>query len=271
MVQLGLWDVKVDVNRLTRSRRRGPSGRSPPRWPFGPFVASCSSCQAFLGADARQGPRLPHEPAPQVEEPTQGGGPCEDAEDDGGQAPRLAAYHAVFLEAVADHELTEAEEATLEHVRAELDIPADDVADEADVLDRLRTLRRIRAGDLPEVTPSRPLQKSETCYYEAPARLLKERNLESFQRDGVRYNVRGYVVDREGTLFVTQKRIVLMHTGSTAYRLSQVRDIEVDADENLIRIVRDGVATATERGALLLTADKDFGELSPRQASCSSA
>jgi hypothetical protein len=70
--------------------------------------------------------------------------------------------------------------------------------EELDALDRLRVLRRIRAGDIPEIEPSRPLQRSERCYYEAPARLLKERNLRSFQRDGTRYGVRGLVVDKEG-------------------------------------------------------------------------
>src|SRR5690606_28662103 len=119
----------------------------------------------------------------------------------------------------------------------------DDVAAELDVVDRLAGLRRIRAGELPVVESGIALRAGETCHFAAEARLLKERSLHRFQRAGQKYRVRGLVVDREGTLLVTDRRLLFVHTGATSVPFTRILDIEVDVDRNLLRIVRDGVKT----------------------------
>ena len=156
---------------------------------------------------------------------------------------RADAFRCVYLRAVADHELTPEEEAELEHVREALRVPAGDVAFELDVLDRLAGIRRIRDGELPIVQPSVPLPRRETCHFEGPGRLLKEKNLRTFQRDGVRYRVRGFTIDKEGTLFVTDRRVLLVHAGTTSIPMDQILDVEVDTDHNVVRITRDGART----------------------------
>jgi hypothetical protein len=68
---------------------------------------------------------------------------------------------------------------------------------------RYAHLRDARAGQLQPVTPQMPLQRGEFCYYPGPGRILKERNLRPYQESGVRYALRGFIVDKEGTLALT--------------------------------------------------------------------
>jgi len=156
---------------------------------------------------------------------------------------RVDTYREVYLEAVGDHELTTEEEQTLNHIREKLEISEGDVSDELEVQTRLGEVRDIRSGELPMVSPSKTLSKGETCHYEGVARILKLRNLKSFQRDGQKYKVQGFVIDKEGRLLLTSKRIHLIHQGTSSIPLNKVLDLEVDYDQNLLTIVKDGAKT----------------------------
>jgi hypothetical protein len=153
---------------------------------------------------------------------------------------KLETFRQVYLEAVADRELTEEEERELAHVRGGLEIPEGEIREELETVERLRTIRRIRGGELPAVEPGVPLPEGERCHFAGPARLLKHKVLESFQRDRVRYRVRGFVIEREGTLLLTNRRLLLLHEGSTSIPLRKVLDLEVDCDRNLLTITKDG-------------------------------
>jgi hypothetical protein len=158
---------------------------------------------------------------------------------------RLEVFRESYLEAVADHDLTESEETVLEQMRSALAIPETVIEAELDMIQRLKELREIRSGNLPELKPSTNLQKSETCHFEDQGRILKERTLRSFQTAGHRYRVRSLAVDKEGTLFITNRRILLVHDGTTSIRLDRILDVDVDCDQNLLTIVKDGARTPT--------------------------
>ncbi|HEY8468290.1 MAG TPA: DUF4236 domain-containing protein [Longimicrobiales bacterium] len=158
-------------------------------------------------------------------------------------AARVDAFRGVWLQAVADHDLTEAEEQALAELRRALRVGDDDVAAELAVLRRLAGLRRIREGELPVVEPGIALPEGETCHFAAEARLLKERNLHRFQRAGQAYRVRGLVTDREGTLLITNRRLLFVHGGTTSVPLDRILDVDVDLDRNLLSIARDGAKT----------------------------
>lgn len=160
-------------------------------------------------------------------------------------AARVDAFRGVWLQAVADHELTVDEEENLAALREALRIPASAIAEELALVESLAELRLIREGRLPVVEPAHPLRPGERCHFEGSARLLRERNLRTFQREGRRYRVRGLVVDREGTLLVTDRRILLVHSGTTSIPLRSIVDVEVDLDRSLVRIVRDDVKGPT--------------------------
>ena len=158
---------------------------------------------------------------------------------------RLDAYTRAHVETVSDHNLTAAEEQALDRARAAFGLTDDELADELTVLDRLRELRAIRDGELPVVDPATRLSGREVCHLESDGRLLKKRVLRSFSRDGQRYKVRGFVIDKEGTLLVTSKRVALIHQGVTSIANSKIVDVEVDHDRQLLTLTRDGVATPT--------------------------
>ena len=158
---------------------------------------------------------------------------------------RLDAYSRAHVEAVSDHDLAEAEEQALARTRTAFGLTDEEIADELSLLDRLRELRAIRGGDLPVVTPATKLSSREACHLEGEGRLLKRRLLRSFSRDGRRYKVRGYVIDKEGTLVVTSRRVALVHQGVTSFPIGKILEIEVDHDRRLLILTRDGVATPT--------------------------
>ena len=161
------------------------------------------------------------------------------------QRARLDVYSRAHVEAVSDHDLTEAEEQALDRARAALGLTDEELADELALVERLRELRAIRDGDLPVVEAATKLSGREVCHLESEGRLLKRRLLRSFSRDGQRYKVRGYVVDKEGTLLVTNRRVALVHEGVTSFPLGKILDVEVDQDRQLLVLTRDGVATPT--------------------------
>ncbi|HEX7089554.1 MAG TPA: DUF4236 domain-containing protein [Longimicrobiales bacterium] len=159
------------------------------------------------------------------------------------RAARADALRGVWLQVVADHEVTDAEEATLAELRRALRVAEDDVASELAIVRRLAGLRRIREGELPVVEPGVPLPEGEACHYADEARLLKERNLRRFQRARQVYRVRGLVMEREGRLLITSRRLLFIDAGSTSVPLDRILDVDVDLDRNLLVITRDGAKT----------------------------
>jgi hypothetical protein len=113
----------------------------------------------------------------------------------------------------------------------------------------LQEVRSIRAGQLPTIRASVSLQPNEVCHFEGPVRVLKERNLRSYQQSGQRISVRGLIIDKEGTILLTSTRILLVHGGTTTIPYAKVLAVEVDYDRNLLTLTRDGVRS----GALLTT------------------
>ena len=156
---------------------------------------------------------------------------------------KLDAYSRAHVEATADHDLTAAEEAALERVRAAFELSDDDLEEELLLLDRLRELRAIRGGALPRVETATKLRAREVCHLQSAGRLLKKRLLRSFSRNRQRYKVRGFVIDKVGTLLVTSKRILLVHEGTTSIALDKIVDLEVDEDRQLLTLTRDGLVT----------------------------
>lgn len=148
-----------------------------------------------------------------------------------------------YLEALADHELTHDEERFLHELERLLDVGNDVLANEREFAGRLRELREIRAGSLPEVEPGVKLRDGERCHFRDRGRILRRATLRRFQRDGIRYRERGFRVRHEGTLLVTSERILLVHRGTTSIRHEEILDLEVEPDRGLLTIVKDGRKT----------------------------
>ena len=159
---------------------------------------------------------------------------------------KLRAYRMAHVEATADHELTDVEEAALEQARTTFGLSDSALEEELSLLDRLRELRAIRGGALPEVEAATELRRGEVCHLQSDGRLLKMGVLRSFSRDGQRYKVNGFIIDKAGTLLVTKERILLIHEGTlgtTSIPLDKIVDLEVDEDRQLLTLTQDGLVT----------------------------
>ena len=159
------------------------------------------------------------------------------------QRTKLDAYRTAHVEATADHDLTEEEEAALEKARTAFGLSDSELAEELSLAARLRELRAIRTGALPRMKAATKLRRGEVCHLRSEGRLLKKRVLRSFSRDRRKYKVRGFVIDKAGTLLVTSKRILLVHQGTTSIALDKIVDLEVDEDRQLLTLTRDGLVT----------------------------
>ncbi len=165
----------------------------------------------------------------------------------GGPTPETRAVRADALRGLVailatDHRITDEEWEILDRVREGLRLDHADLEEDLDLVIRLREMERIRQGELPEVESPIPLRRGETAHLTADGRLLRDRQLRRFQRGGVAHVVRGWVVEREGPLVVTDRRLLLLDGGAYEIPLREILDLEVDLDENLIQIVRDGRA-----------------------------
>lgn len=165
------------------------------------------------------------------------GGPSDET-----RAVRADALRGLIGVLSADHRISDEEWEILDRVRVGLGLDPEDMEDDLDFVERLREAERIRIGELPEVESPIRLRQGETAHLTSRGRLLRNRQLRRFQRGGVPHVVRGWVVEREGTLLLTDRRLVLLDGGAYEIPLREVLDLEVDLDDNLIQIVRDGRA-----------------------------
>ena len=133
----------------------------------------------------------------------------------------------------------------MDYLRCALSIPESEITSEVKTIEDLKRLRMIRNGELPEIETGERLQKSERCHFENEGRMLKEKTLKRFQSEGEKYQVRGMVIDKEGTLLITNKRLLLVHDGTSAIQLDKISNIDVDYDQNLIIIAREGIRSPT--------------------------
>ncbi|TVR60277.1 MAG: DUF4236 domain-containing protein [Gemmatimonadales bacterium] len=155
---------------------------------------------------------------------------------------RADALRGLIVVLAADHRITDEEWEILDRVREGLRLDPEDLEEDLDLIQRLREVERLRTGELPEVKAPVRLRQGERAHFNGRGRLLRDRQLRRFQRAGVAHVVRGWVVDREGPLVLTDRRLMLLDGGAYEIPLREVLDLEVDLDDNLIQIVRDGRA-----------------------------
>ncbi len=156
----------------------------------------------------------------------------------------LNVFRKVYLDCVADHELTEEEEEALRHIREALEIAERAVLPELGFVEHLKEIRSILSGALEPIKPTVSLPEGEVCYHQGDARLLKIKTVRSFQSAGQRYKVRAPVVEKEGVLLITDKRLLLIHDGTTSIPLKKLLHVQLDYDRNLLALTKDGSSSA---------------------------
>ena len=79
------------------------------------------------------------------------------------------------------------------------------------------------------------------------------------------------MIDKEGTLVVTSRRVALVHQGVTSFPIGKILDVEVDHDRQMLILTRDNVATPSYLTTRTRSAPAPSSPPSPRSVDARSA
>lgn len=149
----------------------------------------------------------------------------------------LGHYNDVVQSALADHQFEDSENEFIEAIEDNWSIPADEIQQERKLIDSFRMLRQIQQEELPLKSFSRDLVAGEKPYFEGEGRLLVLRVLDSWQANRVRYKTKGYQLDMEGIIRISN-RVVEIHEGRNirTYPIRQVEDIHLSLGEGVVEV-----------------------------------
>lgn len=140
-----------------------------------------------------------------------------------------------------DHLLTEEEESQIRELIKKLDLSDQFIFEELQYLNLASSVRKEMESPVKETDSPIPLVRGESCFAVFDdVRLLEERVQDRFQHKRVQYRKLGYEIQIEGTLVITDRRIVIYGSGSREYRLNKILDVITDLESNTIEITVSG-------------------------------
>ncbi len=152
-----------------------------------------------------------------------------------------AAAFAEFLdELLEDHIISHAEEQQLDLVQRSLRLSDDDIPAERHMIRQLCSFRDIMEAPLEAIDTDVPLKRGEVCYYQTEGRLLKEKIVRQYQRQGVVHKEIGYDTDMEGRIYLSSDRILIVGRGSRSYDLKRIMDTTLSLEDHTLALVLDG-------------------------------
>jgi hypothetical protein len=136
--------------------------------------------------------------------------------------------------AIADHELSEEEEAYMKEIANKWVIPEEIIQQEMAVIHKFKHLRELHEKPL---LPISTLSPTEELYLSTYGRLLNLRIIDTWQSGGIRYKSRGYKVEMEGELEITSKSILVKEgRNSRSFAFHQIEDIYLSEEKNVLEI-----------------------------------
>ena len=153
---------------------------------------------------------------------------------------KYAVFSKIFNESIEDDFLDKNEEKRLLDYAKEMGLESGTIRDELEVISQMATIRDELANELSPIDIDISIQKSEKCYYETEGKLLNSKILRSYTVDGERIKEVGYVVKKEGSIYLTNKRILLVGNGTYEIRLNKIIDIVADNESNIVEFIVDG-------------------------------
>mgnify|MGYP000701776197 CR=1 FL=1 len=157
-------------------------------------------------------------------------------------AAKLKAFKDVFNLYIEDLKLDKDEEQSLLNAIDIINIDKDIIFDELNTIENMKKTREKINEDLSDIVTNINLN-NENCFYETPAKIIKEKILRRQTVNGVKIKEIGYVIDREGTAYLTDKRILLVGSGTYSTKIDKILDIIVTPENNTIELTVDGRKT----------------------------
>ena len=141
-------------------------------------------------------------------------------------------FTSAYLEVIEDRKITQDEFKKLKNLLAGLGLPKEEVRAELGMVQQIIATQNL-SHPLEPLAANQvrvPIQKSEKAFFQDDAKVFSKRKS--------KYSPSGYefVVQREGTLVITNKRILVVGHGTTTIKLSDITDLEVDIDKGMIEI-----------------------------------
>lgn len=156
------------------------------------------------------------------------------------RATELDLFKRLVWTVVADQIVTPEEQQALEQVRTWLAIDSAAIEDESLAMNEHLRAQALERDLLPTVDSSAKLQKGEVCHHHTSGALLDRKIVRSSVVAGRRHKEEALVVAREGDVYVTSKRLLVVGDGTSTIPHTAVLDVEIDYDERLITITKDG-------------------------------
>jgi len=153
---------------------------------------------------------------------------------------RVFLYKRITWSALEDDALSEAEEQFLKKLRELWGVDERLVVTELQATDEFRRLRGLGKENLPVLDVGIKLPRGEVCHHKTTGSLIEERVKRSYVENGERKTEEHWVSVRDGEIYVTSKRVLIVGAGTTDIAYSKILDIEVDVDSNRVTITKDG-------------------------------
>lgn len=156
------------------------------------------------------------------------------------QELHVALFQRRFESLAGDHKLTSDDERHLRELAERLNLSEDQIAEEMDTLKVLAEIRQETESFPDEIDPPVRLTRGEKCYAAVEGRQLKEKIQQARTIDRIRHKYIGYETDMEGTICLTDKRILIVGDGSRDYRLHRILDVVLSLEDAVVRVILDG-------------------------------
>ncbi len=159
-----------------------------------------------------------------------------------------------FTEALLeDHMIDQKEEGLLNRLQKDLRIGDEDIPWEKHLLNQFTRFRNALEQPLKKVATDVHLNDGEACYFSCQGRLLREKVVNRYQRQGVKIRESAYDIDVEGTILLTARRILLLDKGSRSYSIKKILDVTLSLEDHCVLLAVDG-----RKSPLVLTMDEVF-------------
>jgi hypothetical protein len=145
-------------------------------------------------------------------------------------------FSAAYFEAIIDRKITEDEFSKLENLITGLAIPRAEVRYELGIVKEIMDAQSLSfpLDSIPSDQLAAPIQKSEKAFHQCAAKVLSRRKSKD-SPSGYEHSVK-----RDGTMIITNKRIFIINDGTTNIRYMEIADIDVDIDDGVIEISKQG-------------------------------
>ncbi|TDX48315.1 DUF4236 domain-containing protein [Orenia marismortui] len=153
---------------------------------------------------------------------------------------KVITFRSMFDDFLKDYELDEEEEQSIRRLISLLDLSERDIRSELKTIEVMSQIRKEAESNLEPIEVDVNIQKSEDCYYSTKAKIIKEKKISQQTVEGVTYKKIGHVVEKKGTAYLTNKRILLVGSGTYSTKLNKILDVLVTPENNIIELIIDG-------------------------------